>query len=353
MTTQIVALEEMNLSPAVVFGGSGLDPLLEKITLEARSLVPDLSTAKGRKEIASMANKVARSKTYLDGFGKDFVADQKASIKLVDNERKRLRDYLDALKTEVRQPLTEYEEAEKQRVEAHQQALFMVRSYKTHEFETAAAVSAAISSLEMIGTTESWEEFQSQAIVAKDASLQSMRELLTKLEADEAAKAELEMLRKQAAERDQKDREERIAREAKEAAEKAAADAIAASERKAQAVIDQAAQAKKDAEAAAEQAEINRINQAAQAERDVEEATKRAEARAEQVAADNRKRIEDEALAIAKAKADREANQEHKGKVNRNAVNDFMKMCDLTEDQAKAAVVAIFKGQISNVTIAY
>ncbi len=35
---------------------------------------PDIDTRKGRKAIASLAAKVARSKTYLDGLGKDLVA---------------------------------------------------------------------------------------------------------------------------------------------------------------------------------------------------------------------------------------------------------------------------------------
>ncbi|EES5368095.1 cell envelope biogenesis protein TolA, partial [Escherichia coli] len=38
------------------------------------SFVPDITTAKGRKEIAYLAYKVAQTKTYLDGLGKDLVA---------------------------------------------------------------------------------------------------------------------------------------------------------------------------------------------------------------------------------------------------------------------------------------
>ncbi|OCS62006.1 hypothetical protein BBZ50_02590 [Escherichia coli] len=51
------------------------------------SFVPDITTAKGRKEIASLAYKVAQTKTYLDGLGKDLVAELKEIPKLIDANR--------------------------------------------------------------------------------------------------------------------------------------------------------------------------------------------------------------------------------------------------------------------------
>ncbi|EGT6367902.1 cell envelope biogenesis protein TolA, partial [Escherichia coli] len=52
------------------------------------SFVPDITTAKGRKEIAYLAYKVAQTKTYLDGLGKDLVAELKEIPKLIDANRK-------------------------------------------------------------------------------------------------------------------------------------------------------------------------------------------------------------------------------------------------------------------------
>ncbi len=114
-------IQTTDINPVKLFSESGLDPILEEITEHVKSLDADLSTAKGRKEIASMAHKVAKSKTYLDELGKDLVAGQKATIKKVDGERKRMRDYLDNLKAEVRKPLTEWEEAE-QRLQDQKEA---------------------------------------------------------------------------------------------------------------------------------------------------------------------------------------------------------------------------------------
>lgn len=99
-----------NPEPATLFIPGGLDPIIALISREARALVPDLGTAASRDAIAGNAAKVARAKTYLDGLGKEYVATLKELPKQVDAERKRMRDALDALKAEVRAPLTAWEE---------------------------------------------------------------------------------------------------------------------------------------------------------------------------------------------------------------------------------------------------
>lgn len=108
-----------NVNAVDIFTAKGLDSILADITKEVRSVVPDITTSKGRKEIASLAHKVARSKTALDGMGKELVREWKDKAKLVDAERKKSRDYLDALKDEVRSPLDawEKEEADKLAIE--------------------------------------------------------------------------------------------------------------------------------------------------------------------------------------------------------------------------------------------
>lgn len=63
--TDLVVIEKQN-AMAVFTTKEQLDPIIEAIEKEARSLVPDVSTRKGRDAIASMAHKVARSKTYID-----------------------------------------------------------------------------------------------------------------------------------------------------------------------------------------------------------------------------------------------------------------------------------------------
>ncbi|HEE4138361.1 TPA: hypothetical protein R7D37_000948 [Klebsiella pneumoniae] len=114
----LVVIEKKN-AMAVFTNNDQLDPLIEAIEKEARSLVPDVTTKKGRDAIASMAHKVARSKTYIDNAGKDLVAELKALPKQIDESRRVVRERLDALKDEVRRPLTEWE-AEQERIKAEE-----------------------------------------------------------------------------------------------------------------------------------------------------------------------------------------------------------------------------------------
>lgn len=84
-------------------------PLLEKIEHVATQEVFDSSTDKGRKAIASMAYRVAQSKTYIESHGKDLAAELKELPKIVDSNRKYAKDFLDALRDRIRKPLDEWE----------------------------------------------------------------------------------------------------------------------------------------------------------------------------------------------------------------------------------------------------
>lgn len=106
-----------------IFQPGGMKPLLEEIAAHARSMTHDATTPKGREAIKSVAYAVARTKTTIDDLGKSTVEDAKKKIAVVDAERKVARDFLDALKAEIRQPVTEFEEREARRVQAHQAAI--------------------------------------------------------------------------------------------------------------------------------------------------------------------------------------------------------------------------------------
>lgn len=116
----VITIEKPN-ALAVFTTPDGLRAILDQIAAEARALTPDVSTAKGRKEIASVAYKVAQSKTYIDGVGKDLVADMKELPKKVDASRKDAREFLDALRDEIRAPLDAWE-TEQTRIEGEKQA---------------------------------------------------------------------------------------------------------------------------------------------------------------------------------------------------------------------------------------
>lgn len=324
----------------VYSSANGLDPFLQKIREEIDGFVPDVTTRKGRDAIASIAYKVARSKTALDNVGKELVAELKEVPKKIDAERKRMRDLLDGWQAEVRQPLTEWEEAEKARAAKHEAGIAQLKNTNT-EGMTAALIGARIQDLDTCEIGPDWEEFEAEAHRVKAASLATLREALAAREKYEAEQAELAELRRKLAEQEQKDREARIAQEAADKAQREA-------EAKAQAERDAAAQRERDLELQAERAkraELEAQQRAEQAERD-------ALAKAEQAAAAERQRQADEQARIeAEAKA-READREHRKTINSEALTAFI-AGGMTEDCAKQAITLIAQRKIPRIQITY
>lgn len=327
-----------NVNAVEVFGGNGLDDLLNKITEEAKSIVPDLTTKKGRDEIASMAHKVAKSKTYLDGLRKDLVSDWKAKAKAVDAEGKKMRDTLDALKAEVRKPLTEWEEAEERRVQTHQEnireiidaGIVSLSNYLEFPLESMKDRLKEIEGEKI----DSFEEFANDAAIAKDNTITKIKEAIEKREKYDAEQAELEKLRAEAAEREQKEKEEKLRKEGEERAKREAEAKAQAEKERAEAEQKAAIQAKEDAERRAKVAEEN-------AKREAEEAAQR-----------ERDRIEQERIAEEIAAKKREADKKHKAKINNAAVEGLV-LSGMSEPQAKKAIIAIAKGKVPHVAISY
>lgn len=102
---------------------------LAQIREEALALVPDITTDKGRKEIASVAHKVAQSKVAIDKVGAALVKPLKDQAKVIDKERKRYKDDLDALKMEVRKPLSDWEEEQARLQRESDQVFFDIERY--------------------------------------------------------------------------------------------------------------------------------------------------------------------------------------------------------------------------------
>lgn len=351
-STELAILPPAETALQVYQQPSGLDPYIERIRAEVTGHVPDLTTDKGRKAIASLAFKVRKSKTALDNLGKQLVDDLKEIPKKIDAERKRMRDQLDALADEVRAPLDEWEAAEQQRVANHKHELVMLEGFSECGDLDAAMIRANIEHIEGLQIDEGWEEFEAEAHRAKAKTLESMRAALAAREKYEAEQAELARLRAEAEARRIQDEKERIAREAAEAATRAA-------EAKAQAEREAAAKREADARAAQEKAE--------QDAKDAIERQKQAEARAEaeKLAAEERAKQAAEAARLAeierqqqeKARIEaeqrkREADKAHKAKTNRAAMAAFIKG-GMPEECAKQAVTLIAKGEIPKVRIEY
>lgn len=65
-TGTALALPEPTTLAAMMRADRGLDPIIKRIRDEVKSRAPDLTTAKGRKAIASLAYDIAKSKVALD-----------------------------------------------------------------------------------------------------------------------------------------------------------------------------------------------------------------------------------------------------------------------------------------------
>lgn len=354
--TDLVVIEKQN-AMAVFTTKEQLDPIIEAIEKEARSLVPDVSTRKGRDAIASMAHKVARSKTYIDNAGKDLVAELKALPKQIDESRRIVRERLDALKDEVRRPLTEWEDAEKARTEALQQRLVDLRALAevidaAGNYLPSADIHSRIQEAKSVVLDDSWQERAAEAGVAKDSTIQQLEASLAVAQKREHEAAELERLRKEAEEKARLEREETIRREAAEQAKRVA-------EAKAKAELEAAARREAEEKARAELAERQRIEAEQRAAREKQEAEARAER--EKAAAVEAERLkarqaEEKRLAEEKRVADeaaaRAANIAHQKRINNEAKDDFVKG-GIPEEFARKAVELLAKRQVRNSSINY
>lgn len=287
----------------------GLDPYLAKIKAEVDGFIPDITTKKGRDAIASMAYKVSQSKTYLDKTGKELVDKLKEQPKLVDAERKRMRDYLDGLRDDVRKPLTEWEEAEERRVAEIQKR---ISEFEIIELSTDAShqdLQDIFVRLQGIVIDESFAEFSNSAAIAKERAINNLAALMVKRKAYEAEQAE------------------------RDATAKREAEAKAAAERR-----------ELELQLAAEKAQ----REALEAQRAAEYERERAE---RQIEADRKERERQAEIAAAELKA-REKDKAHKKEINNKAVTAFTNG-GMTEECAKLAITLIAKKLIPAVIINY
>lgn len=352
--TEIKLIDDISEAnaPAIYVKG-GLQQFLEAVKAEVAVEVPDLTTRKGRDRIASLAAKVSKSKVAVERPGREYLARLKEMPKVVEAELREFVRAMDTLRDETRKPLTEWEEAEKCRIAAHEDRLQMLRelSQESPSYE-AGYLELKIAEVMAIAIDQEWEEFEAEAARVKDSTLQSLREALAIRQKHDAEQAELARLRAEASAREQQEREQRIAQEAAERAQREA-------EAKAQAEREAAAQRERDAQLAAERRELELKLQAEQAEREklaaqqrAEQAERDAQARAEQAAAAERQRQADEqARADAETKA-READKAHRTAVNRAALEAFV-AAGMPEECAKQAIILIAKRQIPNISITY
>lgn len=358
-----------------LFKPGAIDMILERIEREAREQAASLeiSTEVSRQAIASLAYKIARSKTYIDDRGKDLGESLRTQLEAINSERKRARERLDLLKDEVRKPLTDWENLDKARQAAHVKELTEIEQAGVESLQHWQNISAEAmrDRLKEIETDPwNWEEFSQRAAGVKAVAKVQILEAIGKREKWDAEQAESARLRAEAAEQAIKEREQAAARAATDAAEKRAREAAEAAQRAAQAELRRIENERAEAEARARQAEEQRKRDAEFAEqkrvaaeqeamRQLELAETRrveaaAQAKRDQDAAieAERQRVAAEAEAERVAAEKREANKRHRTKIGREVEKAFVK-AGLSPNDAGCALAAIADGQVPHVSITY
>jgi len=311
MTQELIVIEKEN-ALTIFTTTNGLDPIVEKIKQEVSSLVPDVSTKSGRAEIASAAMKVARSKTYLDGIGKELVDKLKEQPKLIDAERKRIRDILDALKDDVRKPLTDWEIAEENRIESIKSRISAMQKHP--EDITSKSIQLHISRLKKTDVTDgSFQEFGGDAAIAKLSALEQCEKLLVQTLKQEQEKEELEALRIENEKRIQIEREEKLIKEAEDRVRKQAEEIAIKEIEKVQAA------------AFAEQQKILAKNQEEESLRVIKEI-------------EEQKRI---------------ADSTHREEIIKQSCEDMVSYCGIGDGTANALIYHILQGNIRNIVVKF
>ena len=341
-TDLVIATE---IQPAILFSNENdtLENLLEKIKKEVSTIVPDITTAKGRKAITANVSRITKSKTLLDKVGKEYNAAQKELLKTFDARRKHAFTFLEDLQKEVRKPLTEWEDKEKERIAKCEGVVnAFIQAGKDSENWmnlTIEELTDLLQSVDKVTITKRLAEFEEEAEIAKKESIRKINNSIDSRNKYDSEQKELEKLRADAAEAD------RIRFEADQRAE---------AERTAQQKVIDANNETKAAEQRADEAEKQRII-------DAEEAEKQRQADVEAAAKAERDRIEAERLKEEHEAAEREADTKHRGKINRAAAKAFIdasKAYDsgenvLTEGQAKLIIKVIANNKVPNIKISY
>lgn len=328
-------------SAPVIYRAGGLGVFFDHIAAQVADEVVDITTKAGRDRLSSLAVQVSRSKTAVEKPGREYLKKIKELPREIEKELKVFVDQCDALRDQVRAPLTAWETEQREILERHNAELERIKTAGFTDYETAAEAKQIISDLSEYDFEAIDDERRDQYVKAVSGSLFQLNRLAIQLEKAEADARELAELRAKQAEAEQRERERKIAEQAAEQERQRAEHKLKMEreefERKQNAARWEAEQAEK---AAAEK--IRQANE--QAERAVEIERQRVAQEQQIAAAQERDRI---------AAAERAAaNKAHQRKINGEIVDALMAL-GCSESIAKEIVIATAKNKITNLKITY
>lgn len=343
-------LEALNtVKPLELYNPGNIDLVLTKIRTEVSGKTFDVTTKKGRDEVASLAYKISRSKTFLDDVGKKLGEDAKKIVDSINAERRKVKESLDALRDEVRKPLTDWEAAEESRVKGHTDAIEHIKNLgATAELNwMSMTMDQLVNGREHVQTlTRNWEEFEGPAKEASEIALSKINIAISRLEQYQAQQAEIERLKTEAAERTRKENEERIAREAADKARKEAEEAAAKEQER---LKQQAEEERLKAEKAASEAKA-REEAAIREKEEAERKLKEAEAKAER---EKQEAVERERLRVEKEEADRQERMKKAVEVHQKIAHTLATTTGFQEAEMSHIVSLVAAGSIPHLKIEY
>ena len=297
MTAQLPIEFDKTPSQIITMEGA-LDALLVKVDETLNGFVPDLSTAKSRKEITALSQKIVRTKTAIDTAGKDLTEEARKKLDAVNAVRKRARDELDKRRDQARKPLTDWEQEQADLQARRTKGLQRLIDLGCVGFgATSKDIRKRIEEVEAFDLGDWWGDRIGKAKAERTRALALLQPQLQQAEQSEKQAAELAELKHQQAEQEAK----RLAEEAQRQAE-------------------QDAKERADREAEEAKAEQERARKAEAERKQREEA----------------KRRDDEA---------------HHDKVISDAVAAITTQTGIPTIQAAAVVQLIEAGQVPNITL--
>lgn len=321
MSNELVVVENLELVPFFTKGDQ-VQSILDRLTEEANSYASgdlgDLSVKKNRDAVKAMVTKFTKSKTYLEDKGKDLAAEYKAIPKIIDANRKLVKDTITELQKVVRKPLTDWED-EQARIKA----------------EAEAAKAAEELAIQV-------ENDHEMALLLND-----------KFNAD--AKAELDRIERERIAYEE-ELKAKAAEDARELAEKQAAEKQAAIEEQKQEAIRKEQRAileKEQAQQREAQLKIDAENAEKQRVLDAENAEKKRLADIEIAKQQEIARQQAEQSRLAAEQKARDDNKDHRAAVNNKVASALMEFANLSEEQAVDAVKALVRKQIPHTELKY
>lgn len=278
---------------AVLTNAERFNSFYEEVAKTVRGVPVDLTTSSGRKAVAALAFKVVKSKTAIVAAADLLTEDARAQIAKVNESKKDIQTRLDALRDEVRKPLSDWEAAEERREELVTIGLQALRDAAViRADETALQIEERLTGL--LNAPLSQDDYRDAYGIAmnlREHAITALTEGKARAVQAEADAAELATLREQRQSRALED-QERAEREAEAKREQEAQE---------QAERDESARIKRE-----EEAEATRVENEKQSERD-------RLAREEQIAENARletQRLADEAAEQQRVETQRQHDEE-------------------------------------------